>query len=168
MHPTDPKWFAVNTRSKSEKVVKRLLDNKEIENYLPLQKVTRRYTRKIKTYEIPLISCYIFVRIIKGQYIRVLETENVVRFIRFSKNLIAIPDEEMDLMKLVVGEGENVEVELGTFEEGDNVEIVGGRLTGIKGKLIEKQGKKQMVVELDNVGYSLKMNIDISLLRKVI
>ena len=54
------------------------------------------------------------------------------------------------------------------LEEGDKVEVVGGRLTGVKGQLIEKQGKKQMVVELENVGYFLKMNIDISLLRKII
>ncbi|MEZ4957062.1 MAG: transcription termination/antitermination NusG family protein, partial [Saprospiraceae bacterium] len=59
LHASEPKWFAVYTRSKSEKVVKRLLASKNIECYLPLQKVTRRYTRKIKSYEIPLISCYI-------------------------------------------------------------------------------------------------------------
>lgn len=66
LHPIESRWFAVYTRSKSEKVVKRLLDQKNIENYLPLQKVTRRYTRKIKSYEIPLISCYIFVKIAKN------------------------------------------------------------------------------------------------------
>ncbi len=168
LHPTESKWFAVYTRSKSEKVVKRLLQNKHIECYLPLQKVTRRYTRKIKSYEIPLITCYIFVKIVKAQYIPVLETENVVKFIRLARNLIAIPEEEMEILKLVVGEGENVEAQMGKFEEGDEVEIIGGRLTGLKGKLIEIQGKKQMVVELDNVGYSLKMNIDVSLLRRVI
>ncbi len=168
LHPTESKWFAVYTRSKSEKVVQRLLGNKEIECYLPLQKVTRRYSRKIKSYEIPLITCYIFVKIVKAQYVPVLETENVVKFIRLAKNLISIPEDEMDILKLVVGEGENVEAQLGRFEEGDKVEIIGGRLTGLKGKLIEIQGKKQMVVELDNVGFSLKMNIDISLLRRVV
>ena len=74
----------------------------------------------------------------------------------------------MDILKLVVGEGENVEAQMGRFQEGDTVEVIGGKLTGLRGKLVEKQGKKQMVVELDNVGYSLKMNIDISLLRKVV
>lgn len=167
IHPTDPKWFAVNTRSKSEKVVQRLLTQKNIECYLPLQKVTRRYVRKIKSYEIPLISCYIFVRIVKDQYVQVLETENVVKFIRFAKDLIAIPQEEMDLLKLVVGEGENVEAQIGRFDEGDMVEVIGGKLTGIKGKLVEKHGKKHVVVELENVGYSLKMTIDINLLRRV-
>ncbi|MEO1263209.1 MAG: UpxY family transcription antiterminator [Bacteroidota bacterium] len=168
LHVTQPRWFAVYTRSKSEKVVQRLLASKKIENYLPLQKVTRRYTRKIKSHDIPLISCYIFVKITKDQYVPVLETENVVKFIRFSKNLVSIPEQEIEIMKLVVGEGENVEASIGRFDEGDVVEVIGGKLTGLRGQLIEKQGKKQMVVELENVGYSLKMNIDVSLLRKII
>ena len=164
----EARWFAVYTRSKSEKVVKQLLDAKGIENYLPLLNVTRRYTRKIKQLQLPLISCYIFVKIVKDQYVPVLETENVVKFIRFSKNLIAIPDEEIDIMRRVVGEVKEVEAEMGVMKEGDLVEIIGGRLTGIKGRLVEKQGKKKMVVALENIGYSLSMTIDASLLRKVI
>lgn len=162
-----PKWFAVYCRSKSEKVVKRLLTNKNIECYLPLQKVTKRYTRKIKTYEIPLITCYVFVRIIKDEYVPVLETENVVRFVRIAKNLISIPDEEIQLLQRIVGEVEELEAEAGTFKRGDDVEVIGGKLTGLRGKLLDQAGKKQMVVALDTVGFSLKMNIDISLLRKV-
>ncbi|MFQ5447377.1 MAG: UpxY family transcription antiterminator [Saprospiraceae bacterium] len=162
------RWFAVYTRFKSEKVVQRLLSNKNIECYLPLQKVTRRYTRKIKVHRIPLISCYIFVKIVKNQYVPVLETENVVRFIRFSKNLLAIPEREIDILRRVVGEGEDIVAEPGLLNEGDKVEVIGGRLTGLQGRLLEKQGKKQMVVELENIGYSLTMNIDITLLHKLI
>ncbi len=161
------KWFAVYTRFKSEKVVQRLLSNKQIESYLPLQKVTRRYTRKIKHHEIPLISCYIFVKIVSEQYVPVLETENVVKFIRFARNLYSIPESEIETLKRVVGDGEEVEAEPGLFHEGDMVEVIGGKLTGIKGRLVEKQGKKHMVVELESIGYSLRMSIDISLLQKV-
>lgn len=167
LHPDQPKWFAVYCRSKSEKVVQKLLANKGIESYLPLQKVTRRYTRKIKTYEIPLITCYVFVRITKGEYVPVLETENIVRFVKIARNLISIPDEEIQLLQRIVGEGEEVEAEAGVFKEGDKVEVIGGKLTGLRGKLIEQAGKKQMVVALDTVGYSLKMNIDVSLLRRI-
>lgn len=169
LHTIEKKWFAVYTRYKSEKVVKRFLDNKNIENYLPIQRVTRRYERKIKHLEIPLINCYIFVKIIKPEYVTVLETENVLKFVRIARNLIAIPEKEMELMKLVVGEGKDIEAEANCrVEKGDMVEVIGGRLTGLKGRLVEKQGKKQMIVDLENVGYSLKMNIDVSLLKKIV
>ena len=109
--------------------------------------------RKIRQLELPLISCYIFVKITKDDYIKVLETENVLRFVRFSKNLISIPEKEIDIMKRVVGEA-NIEVsaEPWSFCIGDEVEIISGNLTGIQGKLIKKQGNHQMIVELGKYG----------------
>lgn len=168
MHESEPRWFAVYTRYKSEKMVHQLLSNKKIHSYVPLQKVTRRYVRKIKVHDIPLISCYVFVKIIKDEYVPVLETENVVKFIRFAKSLYAIPEDEIDILRRIVGEdGLEIHAEPGVFHEGDMVEIISGRLTGIKGRLVEKTGKKQMVIELENIGYSLRLNVDVSLLRKI-
>jgi len=163
----EARWFAVYTRYKREKLVNRLLSNKKIDTYLPLQKVTRRYARKIKKLELPLISCYIFVKITASQYLPVLETENVVRFVRFSKNLLSIPEMEIQIIRKVVGEeGIELEAEPTQLHIGDEVEIIGGNLTGLSGILLEKKGKKKMVVELEKMGYSLLMNIDASLLRK--
>jgi transcription antitermination factor NusG len=164
----EPKWFAVYTRSKSEKAVKGLLDLKNIPCYLPLQTVTRRYTRKIKVLHLPLIRGYVFVKITKGQYVPVLETDNVVNFLRFNRNLLSIPEREIDIMKRVVGEAVELEVEPLSLQQGDKVEIIGGKLTGLQGRLVESAGKKQMVIELENVGFMLKMTVDVSLLRRVI
>ncbi len=165
----EPRWFAVYTNYKREKLVHRLLTQKGIHSYLPLQKVVRRYTRKIKRLEIPLISCYIFVKIVKGQYVPVLETEHVLRFVRFSRNLISIPEEEIDIIRRVVGEGIEVEAQPTSddFAEGDEVEIISGNLTGLHGKLVSIEGKNRFVVDLETMGYSLKMNVEPSLLRKV-
>jgi transcription antitermination factor NusG len=161
------RWFAVYTRYKREKLVKKMLEDKGIEAYLPLQKKTRQYIRKIKTVELPLINCYVFVKIVKDQYIGVLETENVLRFVRFSQNIVAIPDREMEVMRRVVGEGIPIEVEVSAFVPGDAVEIIGGNLTGLRGKLVEKHNKKRFVVDLDVIGHSLIMEIDPRLLRRI-
>ncbi len=163
----EPRWFAIYTNYKREKLVQRLLIQKGIHAYLPLQKVTRRYNRKIKYLDLPLINCYLFVKITRPEYVPVLETEHVLKFIRFSKNLISIPEEEIEIIKKVVGEGIEVEVETTTFREGDVFEIIGGNLTGMRGKLISIKGKKQLIIELENMGYSLKIGIDPSLLRKI-
>ncbi len=163
----EAKWFAVYIKYKREKIVKRLLEEKGIEAYLPVQTFTRRYTRKVKVVELPLISCHIFVKITQKEYVRVLETENVVKFIQFSRNLLSIPEEEILLMQRVVGEGLAFEIEPAKYNEGDSVEIIGGNLTGIQGKLVAIQGKKQFLVELNHIGYTLRMEIDPQLLRKI-
>ncbi len=161
------RWFAIYTPYKREKLVCRQLQKKGITAYLPIQELIRRYTRKIRKVELPLISCYVFVKITKAEYVKVLETEQVMGFVKFSGNLIAIPDEEIELMKRILGEGIAVNAEKQSYKEGDRVEVISGNLFGTRGKLCSIQGKKQFLVDLEFLGYTLQINIDPSLLRKV-
>ena len=161
------RWFAIYTKYKREKTVQRDLNRKGITTFLPIQKVVRVYTRKRKVVELPLISCYLFVQITKNDYVPVLETDDVVKFVRFSKNLISIPEEEIKLLKQIIGEGIPVTAEKIGLQKGDAVEITGGTLVGLKGILIEEHGEKEMLVDLERMGYSLRMQIDAKLLRKI-
>lgn len=166
----EARWFAVYTNYKREKMVASRFEKKGIEYFLPLQKVTRRYTRKVKHLELPLISCYIFVKIEKQQYTSVAETLDVLKFIKFSRNLIAIPEAEIDIMRLVVGEGIEIEARESRsidLRNGDKVEILGGNLTGMKGILLEQKNEKNFVIELENMGLSLIIDVAPSLLQKV-
>ena len=86
-------------------------------------------------------------------------------FIKQRKNLISIPDTEIDLLKMIVGEMENVEAGDISFEAGDEVEIISGNLTGIKGKLINKEGNHRFAIRLTSVGLQLTMTVDKSKLR---
>jgi len=162
----EARWFAVYTKFKREKQVQKQLRERGIEVYLPLQSYTRKYQRKIKHVEIPLISCYIFIKIIKPQYVHVLETPDVVHFVRIAKDLIAIPEAEMEILKRVVGEGTEIDVRAGGYQLGDEVEIIGGNLTGLKGWLVSSENEKNLVIELENLGYSMRMTVDPTLLRK--
>ena len=160
-------WFAVYTKFKREKVVDALLKEKGITAYLPLQKLTRRWERKIRVVELPLFSCYIFVKIAKKDYVKVLETTGVVGFVRFSKNLISIPEEEIQMVKQILGEGIEIIAEPSRWNKGDEVEIVSGNLAGLKGKLVAQQGKQNFLIELEKLGYTLQLAIDRQLLRKI-
>ena len=163
----EARWFAVYARYKREKLVARRLQEKGIECYLPLQRLTRYYTRKVKHVELPLISGYLFTRITKPQYVPVLETPDVVQFVRFSRNLISIPESEIDIIRRVVGENVEVSAEPGRFQPGDEVEIIGGQLTGLKGILLERRSDKNFLIELESLGYSLLMQVDPALLRRI-
>lgn len=155
-----PKWFAVYTRYKREKIVSKELSRLGIENYLPLQKFYRSYERKKKIVELPLFSCYLFVKITKQEFRKVEDLDGVVKFVNFSNNLISIPEEEVLIIKRIVGEGTELEVEEQKFEEGDYVEVIRGSLNGLKGKLLHKKSKKNFLIELDKVGYNIKLEIN--------
>jgi transcription antitermination factor NusG len=164
----EAKWFAIYTKFKCEKYVANHLAKKNIEAYLPLIRKTRRYQRKVKHYDVPLIHCYVFVRIKKSDYIRTLETEYVMKFLRQGNDLIAIPEEEIDKLKRVSGDvDESFETESVEYQFGETVEVVSGHLTGMKGKIVSKAGKKSFAVELETIGYHLLINIDLSMLRPV-
>ncbi|MCB0664254.1 MAG: UpxY family transcription antiterminator [Saprospiraceae bacterium] len=159
-----PRWFAIYTKFKSEKEVARRLTKKGIECYVPINKVVRQYTRKRKVVDLPLINCYAFVNITRDQYVSVLETEYVIKFINFSKNLISIPDAEIDLLKRICQEAFDIEAQVMSYQKGKPVEIISGNLTGIKGKLVSDLGKN-FLVELNYIGIGLQMEVDPAFLR---
>lgn len=167
LHETEPKWFAVYVAFRKEKFVKELLIKKGIEVYLPIQNIVRKYESKVKKLKTPLINCYIFVRIIRNDYVRVLETEHVIKFIKIGRDLIAIPDTEIEVMQHILGVGVKVKLDQTCVYEGDEVLVKEGSLMGLRGKLIKFHGKEGVVVELSTIGYTLQIEINKSLLTKV-
>ena len=154
------RWYAIRTRYKSEKVVAKALQQKGIEVFIPLMTRTRRYTRKIKHYEIPLINCYVFVRLDLSNKVRVLETEHATGFVGFNGTPSPISEDEIGLLRKVVGEIREVSSRPLTYAPGAAVEVIAGGLTGLHGKLVDYKGKEEFVVELMGVGYELQISIE--------
>lgn len=166
LHATEARWFAVRTGFRKEKIVHKRLSSKGIISYLPLYKVIRRYERKVKHLELPLINSYLFVKITKADYVRVLETEQVHTFVHFNRNLIAIPEAEIDTIHRVLGEDTEITVVEEGYRKGDFVEVIGGRLTGLNGELIDGDGKKRLIIRLENIGVGLEVEVDAKYLHK--
>jgi transcription antitermination factor NusG len=156
----EKKWFAIYTRYKREKIVQKQLTEKGVEAYLPLSTHKRVYTRKIKIIELPLISCYVFVKITQSEYLTVASTQDVVKFVKFSHELLAIPEREIKILKAITGQ--KIEIEAVTLkpEIGDDIEICFGSLYGLKGKLVDHQNDKNVVIELEQMGFSMRMHVD--------
>ena len=162
---SEKRWFAIYTKYKAEKFVEKQLTKKGIHAYLPLIHKSKRYSRKIKHYQVPLINCYAFVCIDSTEYVPVLETEHVLSFIKQGKNLISIPQREIDLLKRIVNSENEAFAEPLYFSQGMEVEIIKGQLTGLKGYLIDQKNKNEFVVELHSLGIQLKIEINPAYLR---
>lgn len=167
LHKSEYRWFAIYTKYKAEKHIIESLRKKGIVAYTPLLRKSKRYVRKVKSYEVPLLNCYVFVYICEKEYIKVLETTYVVNYVKIRKNLVAIPQKEIDLLKRVVGEFEEVSLTNEDYKIGDPVEVVGGNLTGLKGLLININGKKDFLINLEKSGFKLLINIDPKLIRPI-
>jgi transcription antitermination factor NusG len=163
----EERWFAVYTKYKCEKYIVDQLARKGISAYVPLITKTKRYKSRVKTHVVPLINSHVFVCIKKGNYIDVLQSEYVITFVKQRKNIISIPEVEINLLKMIVGELDNIEAGELTYGNGDEVEIIGGNLTGIRGQLVKKEGKNRFIVQLNSIGMQLAMTIDKSNLRLI-
>lgn len=165
LHSEISRWFVIYTKYKTEKYVLDKLSKKGITAYVPLISYTKRYASKLKEYQVPLINCYVFVKITKDEYVKVLETEYVSAFLKNRGNLTDVKEDEIQILRKIVGENEEFEVGEIEFTKGKKVEIISGNLTGIVGKLIEQKGKSEFVIELESIGYQFRMNIDKTSLR---
>lgn len=154
-----PKWFAVYVKVNTEKHIARSLVKKGVECFVPTVEVIKRYKTKVRRTEKPLISCYVFVRITRSEYIKVLETEYVVGFLKINKSLIAIPESEIETLRWVVGEKMAITLKKGVIKKGTEVEVISGNLTGLKGKVVKKASKKSFYVNLDIMGLTLGIDI---------
>lgn len=153
-------WYAVYVKSRAEKKAQIELQQKGIENFLPLQRKLRQWSDRKKWVEMPLIPGYLFVRISRKEYDLTLQSTQVVSFVRFEGTAATIPDNQIDYLKLMLKQ-DNLDIEMSreTFEPGQMIEVIAGPLIGIRGKLVRIKGKSKVAVELEQLGYSALIEI---------
>src|ERR1700733_1394825 len=62
-HGEIEQWYAVQTRSRHEKLVAQRFQEHGITAFLPLLNEVRRWSDRKKIVELPLFSCYVFAKI---------------------------------------------------------------------------------------------------------
>jgi transcriptional antiterminator RfaH len=166
--PADvPRWYAIYTHPRAEKLVFSRLSETDIETFLPLMKTYRQWSDRKKIIEKPLISSYLFVKVKKKQFPRVYTMTGVVKFVSFEGQPVPIPQKQIDNLRLIVNSDAEIEVTGEAFAKGDNVEVVNGSLTGLTGELIRIGGKKRVIVRIDRLDQNILVTIPVTFLKKV-
>jgi transcription antitermination factor NusG len=160
-------WFAVYTKSRSEKKVAALLEERGIEYYLPLIKLLKQWSDRKKWIEEPLFRSYIFVQINEKQYFEVLQVAGVVKYISFEKKAVPIPPQQIEAIRYFLNEKEPVFDDNQEWKKGQQVEIISGNLTGLAGQLVELNGKHKVSIVIDAVNRSLLIQIPKTKLRLI-
>jgi len=109
--------------------------------------------------EEPLLRSYIFVKITEKEYYPVLNTFGVVRFVTFEGKAAPIPEKQIDVLKLLIGQQVEIESTEDTIEPGEMVLVTIGTLSGLEGELIEHKGKSKVIVRLDHISHSLLVTL---------
>lgn len=161
-------WYALYTKSRTEKLVFDRLQEQNIEAFLPLQRKLRKWSDRKKWVEVPYINSYVFVKVSEKEYYDVLNTQGAVRYITFEGKAAPIPDWQIEAMKKVVSSDQVFHFSSQHFRKGEKISIESGTLTGYSGEVIhDSDGKKKVLIRIDQIGYSMVVELDILEVKKV-
>ncbi len=155
----NPKWLAIYTRPRWEKKVNRLLNEKGVVSYCPLNKIRRRWSDRIKTVEEPLFKSYVFVKVNEDERTNVRMTNGVINFVYWNGKPAVIKEKEIIAIKRFLDEYENVEVKAMDLKINQRVVITGGPLMDQQGKIVTLR-QKTVKVAIDSLGYILVAHIE--------
>jgi transcription antitermination factor NusG len=153
------KWLAVYTRPRWEKKVNRLLEEKGVERYCPLNKVRRKWSDRVKVIEEPLFKSYVFVKVNDDDRTSVRMTPGVINFVYWQGKPAVIKEKEISAIKRFLDEYENVEVHPMDVKVNQRVKITTGPLMDREGQVLEVQHKTAKVA-IESLGYVLIAYID--------
>lgn len=154
-------WFAIHTRARHEKSVAYRLNQAGITTFLPLVKETHRWSDRKKIVEVPLFGCYVFARFapLTADRLRVCTTDGVLQIVGTRGEGIAVPDEQIDAIRILVDEG-LAWSEYPFLKIGQRVRIRSGALNGVEGVLVARNGDHSLVVSVDVIQRSLAVRIE--------
>jgi transcription antitermination factor NusG len=154
------KWHVVYTRSRAEKKVQTELSIKNIENFLPMQKKLRQWKDRKKWVEMPLMSGYCFVNITRKEYDFVLQTNNIVGYVRFEGKAAIVPESQINSLKQMLKQYEfEVNVTSENFAPGRKVEVIEGPMIGLRGELVKAHGKNKFIIRFSQINSVFSVEI---------
>ena len=158
---SDAHWYAVQTRSRHERVVAAQLREQGVSTFLPMITQIRRWSDRRKLVEFPLFSGYVFVHAAVSPQIRriVLFSRGVAGFVAMRGEPVSIPVEEIDNVKELLAK--NIRCTAYPFlKVGQRVRIRGGSLEGLEGILVSHNGHRKLVISVNTIERSFSIRID--------
>lgn len=162
------KWYAIITRPRAERKVHARLLLSGFEVYLPLVTSVKQWSDRKKKVTAPLIPSYVFVKTTSKELSAVLGEFGVVRVLKYLKVPAIIHDHEIDTLKVLEGNAEDITVlDRAHFSKGEQVKIVKGPFEGLDALCVQFQGKHRIIVQTIALGISIEVNVPMSFIEKV-
>lgn len=153
------KWYAVYTYPNAERKVCSKAKQMGVEAFLPLQTVARQWSDRKKLIDVPLFPGYVFVKTSQVQRFSLLRIKELVRFVSFGDQPVAIPDEEIETVKKVVVSNAALSPEPFECQLGEKVTIKEGQFAGAVGVLVNRKGKNRLVIQLEILKQAISVEI---------
>jgi len=155
------RWYALHTRARHERVVENRLREQGLEAFLPTVRETHRWSDRKKTLEVPLFSCYVFVRcaLSAEDRMRVFRIDSALGFVGTRGTGVPIPDEQIENVRSVLSQTAPCRSHP-FLKVGQRVRVCGGAMDGVEGVFLSENGDQSLVISVDVIQRSLAVRID--------
>ena len=152
-------WYVGFTKSCQEKKVAEVLTAMGVEHYLPIQKVRRKWSDRIKVIDKLVIPHMIFIFTDQDTRVKLLpEINGLTGYMSKGGpwNPIVVPERQMnDFRFMVENASDDVLFEQNPLKPGDPIEVLVGPLAGMRGELIKTEKGEYVAIRLMSMGAAM-------------
>ena len=147
-------WYVIYTRPRWEKKIAKLLEDKGIVHYCPLNRVEKQWSDRKKVVFEPLFKGYIFIKIEETQKWDIKMINGIINYLYWLGKPAKVKDEEIDKINMFLQEFDDVEVIDNKLDVNSTVIINQGVLMSYRGIVVDVLGNKARV-QIDSMGIRL-------------
>ena len=151
-------WYVLYTLAHHEKRVARHMEERRIENFLPLYRALRRWADRTKQLQLPLFPGYLFVHTSLERRLAILQVPGVVNFVCFSGRPASVPQMQIASLREML-EGNPWAQPYSYLESGRRVRVRSGPLARLEGILAERRGRLRVVLSVDLIRRSVAVEV---------
>jgi len=155
------RWYALHTHARHERVVEHRLREQGMETFVPVVQEVHRWSDRKKRVEVPLFSCYVFVRCTLSDRDRTMvhRVDSVLGFVGVRGAGVPIPNEQIDSIRTVLEQAAPWRSHP-FLKVGQRVRVRGGALDGVEGVFLSENGDHSLVISVDAIQRSMAVRID--------
>lgn len=164
-------WYVLYVKARHERKIESLLNENQIETFLPLVKTVREWSDRKKEIEMPLFPSYIFVKInLKKDTHKVLSVKSYCFLIRFGKEFAKVQEYEINSIKLLINMNVPIKVEnyAPLLKVGEYRRIDKGALKGLNCEIIKADNENKVVVRIDSIKQNIVATVPSSCISEVV
>jgi len=152
-------WYAVYTCPCHEKQVAEQLTIRDLDHYLPLYRVARRWKDgRAVTLEMPLFPNYLFVHASHADRASILGIPGILSIVGTSRRATPLPTAEIEALR------SGLHLHNATphpfLNDGERARIRSGALVGMQGIVLRHKNNTRIVLTLDLIIRSIAVEVD--------
>jgi len=158
MSATQP-WFALQTKSRSEKKIGYLLKQKGFECLTPTYRLRRKWSDRVVEIDWPLFPMYVFCHFNASALGQVLSTPGVIKIVGFGGKPAEVASEEIEALQLLA-QSNYLREPWKYIPHGTRVLIEAGPLTGLQGIICQDEKNRRLVISVTLLQRAVSVQLD--------